>query len=70
MRRNESVEQVQKLVGHSSALMTEYYTKAEIPEVPATITLEMLKGDEACALALEEAGAYEDFEYITAVNGG
>ena len=33
MRRNLDAETVQKMVGHSSVEMTEYYTRAAIPEM-------------------------------------
>lgn len=33
MRRNVNGETVQKLVGHTSMAMTEYYTRAAIPEM-------------------------------------
>ena len=35
MRRNVDAETVQKMVGHSSVEMTEYYTRAAIPEMVA-----------------------------------
>ncbi len=37
MRRNVSGETVQKLVGHTSIAMTEYYTRAAIPELVAAL---------------------------------
>ena len=33
MRRKLDAETVQKMVGHSSVEMTEYYTRAAIPEM-------------------------------------
>ena len=37
MRRGLSIEDVQKLVGHSSIEMTQYYTRSSIPELIASV---------------------------------
>ena len=37
MRRNVAGETVQKIAGHSSINMTDYYTRADIPEMVAAV---------------------------------
>ena len=37
MRRNLSVEEVRKIVGHNSIVMTEYYTRPSLSEMKSTV---------------------------------
>lgn len=37
MRRGLSIEEVQRIVGHSSIEMTQYYTRSSIPELIAAV---------------------------------